>query len=327
MCKVNLPRLVRLRRWGVTSEPHPFPGGPTEPRVAAEEVNFPRPLKGSASQHLVVTMLADYWRDYTGWLPSRLIVSLAAALGLSSSAASTALSRLAGRAVLEQSSAGRASRYRFTPEARARLEIGVRQISGFGSEERPWDGMWTVVAFSVPERSRELRELLRSRLKWLGFAPLYGAVWVSAWDTADDLEDSCRHLGVENYVIFRTAGEGLRGRPPIEAWDLDEVRRQYTPFINAYRHKAEALAGGRLPGEEAFRLRTEVMDAWRAFPWEDPGLPPELLSRDFPLFEARHILVALYNPLLEDARSYAEGEAARLAPEVAGHSRPFVLKD
>ncbi|MFF2346864.1 PaaX family transcriptional regulator C-terminal domain-containing protein [Pseudarthrobacter sp. NPDC058119] len=310
----------------MTSEPYPSPGGLAHARIAAEQVNFPRPLKGSASQHLVVTMLADYWRGSAAWLPSRLIVSLAGSLGLSPSAASTALSRLAGRDVLEQSNAGRTSRYRFTPEAKARLDIGVGQIGGFGSEDRPWDGMWTVVAFTVPESSREMRELLRSRLKWLGFAPLYGAVWVSAWDTADELDDSCRHLGVENYAIFRTPEAGLRGRPLIEAWDLADVRRQYAPFIDTYSQKARALDRQQPSGEEAFRLRTEVIDAWRAFPWEDPGLPPELLPRDFPLFEARRIFVALYNSLADAAAAYVEETAVRLAPDLAGEIQAFRVK-
>lgn len=310
----------------MTSEPHTSPGHPANARIAAEQVNFPRPLKGSASQHLVVTMLADYWRGSAAWLPSRLIVALAGSLGLSSSAASTALSRLAGRDVLEQSNAGRTSRYRFTPEAKARLDIGVGQIGGFGSQERRWDGMWTVVAFTVPESSREMRDLLRSRLKWLGFAPLYGAVWVSAWDTADELEDSCRHLGVENYAIFRTPEAELRGRPLIEAWDLEDLRRQYTPFIDSYGRKARTLDPQRLSGAEAFKLRTEVIDAWRAFPWEDPGLPPELLPREFPLFEARRIFVALYNSLAEAAAAYVEETAVRLAPDLAGEIRAFRVK-
>lgn len=310
----------------MTSEPHASPGDLAYARIAAEQVNFPRPLKGSASQHLVVTMLADYWRGSTAWLPSRLIVSLAGSLGLSSSAASTALSRLAGRDVLEQSNAGRTSRYRFTPEAKARLDVGVGQIGGFGSEERRWDGTWTVVAFTVPESSREMRELLRSRLKWLGFAPLYGAVWVSAWDTADELEDSCRHLGVENYAIFRTPEAELRGRPLIEAWDLEDLRRQYTPFIDSYGQKARTLDLQQLSGAEAFKLRTEVIDAWRAFPWEDPGLPPELLPREFPLFEARRIFVTLYNSLADTAAAYVEETAVRLAPELAGEIQAFRVK-
>lgn len=310
----------------MTLEPRDSSGSTASARIAAEQVNFPRPLKGSATQHLVVTMLADYWRGSAEWLPSRLIVSLAGSLGLSPSATSTALSRLAGRQVLEQSNAGRTSRYRFTAEAKARLDIGVGQIGGFGSEERHWDGMWTVVAFSVPESSREMRELLRSRLKWLGFAPLYGAVWVSAWDTADELEDSCRHLGVENYAIFRTPEAGLRGRPLIEAWDLDDMRRLYRPFIDSYGQKAYGLEPQQLSGEEAFRLRTEVIDAWRAFPWEDPGLPPELLPREFPLFEARRIFVSLYNALADPASAYVEETAVRLAPAVAGEIRAFRVK-
>lgn len=292
-------------------------------RSDAQQVSFPRPSKGSASQHVVVTMLADYWRDSEEWLPSRLILSLAETMGLSTSAASTALSRLAGRGVLEQSNAGRTSRYRFTPEAQARLNVGIGQVSGFGSKERKWDRMWTVVAFTVPESSRELRELLRSRLKWLGFAPLYGAVWVSAWDTAAELEDSCRNFGVDNYAIFRTPEKELRGRPLLEAWNLEELRGQYRPFIEAYRERAQALDPGRVSGAEAFRLRTEVMDAWRAFPWDDPGLPPELLPADFPLFEARRIFVTLYDSLLAPAAEFAAGTAAQLAPELSGVTQAF----
>lgn len=294
----------------------------SDERSGAEPVSFPRPLKGSASQHVVVTLLADYWRESSQWLPSRLILALAADLGLSTSATSTALSRLAGRGVLEQSNAGRTSRYRFTQQAKKRLNVGIGQVSEFGSAERFWDRTWTVVAFTVPESSREVRELLRSRLRWLGFAPLYGAVWVSAWDTADELEHSCREYGVDNYAIFRTSEEQLRGRPLIEAWDLDALRGQYNPFIDAYRGHPKNTAG-KVTGAEALRLRTEVMDAWRAFPWEDPGLPPELLPPDFPLFEARRLFVSLYDSLLDPAVRHVEGVVSALAPELAGASRAF----
>ena len=224
-------------------------------------------------------MLADYWREADAWLPSRLILSLAADLDLSASATSTALSRLAGRGVLEQSNAGRASRYRFTEAAKRRLSVGFRQVSEFGAENRRWDRTWTVVAFTIPESARELRELLRSRLKWLGFAPLYGALWVSAWDTADELESSCRAFGVDNYVIFRTAESDLRGKPLIQAWELDELQKQYTPFIETYGPRAAESHGG-IGLREAFRLRTEAMDAWRAFPWNDPGLPSGTAPRN-----------------------------------------------
>jgi phenylacetic acid degradation operon negative regulatory protein len=270
-------------------------------------------------------MLADYWRDAPSWLPSRLIVALASDLGLSASATSTALSRLAGRGVLEQSSAGRTSRYRFTEQARERLRIGMGQVSEFGSETREWDRTWTVVAFSVPESSREVRELLRSRLKWLGFAPLYGALWVSAWDTAAELEASCQDFGVDNHVIFRTQDDDVRGKSLIEAWDFGELRAQYTPFIDTYLPRARELDSvAAVPGE-AFRLRTGVMDAWRAFPWSDPGLPAELLPRPFPLFEARRLAAQIYDSLADAGTRHAEGVVSRVAPVVAGEARAMLM--
>ena len=40
------------------------------------------------------------------------------------------------------------------------------QVRLFGSQSNAWDGSWTVIAFSVPESSREIRDMFRSRLRW-----------------------------------------------------------------------------------------------------------------------------------------------------------------
>ncbi|MDQ0693065.1 PaaX family transcriptional regulator C-terminal domain-containing protein [Arthrobacter sp. W4I7] len=281
-------------------------------------ISFPRPSKGGATQHLVLTMLGDYWQQEASWLPSRLIIALGAHLGITASAASTALSRLAGRGVLEQSSAGRSSRYRLTEAARVRLQIGFRQVSEFGSESRQWDGMWTVVGFSIPESARETRELLRSRLKWLGFSPLYGALWVCPWDRTEAVDEACAAYGVANYVVFRSRTSSLQGREPIEAWALDEMREQYHPFIETYSRSIPGSPDRALSPAEAFRLRTEIMDSWRAFPWNDPGLPRELLPADFPLLTARKLFVSAYNSLADPALEHVREVIRSEAPEAAG---------
>jgi phenylacetic acid degradation operon negative regulatory protein len=292
---------------------------------ASASVSFPRPSKGGATQHLVVTMLGDYWQQESSWLPSRLIVALAARLGLTASATSTALSRLAGRGVLEQSNSGRSSRYRLTDPARVRLAIGFRQVSEFGSESRQWDGQWTVVGFSVPESARETRELLRSRLKWLGFSPLYGALWVCPWDRTEGVDEACAAYGVTNYVVFRSRSSSLRGREPIDAWALEEMEAQYHPFIETYGQSIppnEALSPG-----EAFKLRTEIMDAWRAFPWNDPGLPRELLPPDFPLLTARKLFLSAYNSLAGPALEHVQAVIQAEAPGAAGSPSTLLIND
>jgi phenylacetic acid degradation operon negative regulatory protein len=294
---------------------------------ASANVSFPRPSKGGATQHLVVTMLGDYWQQESSWLPSRLIIALAANLGLTASATSTALSRLAGRGVLEQSSSGRSSRYRLTEPARVRLRIGFRQVSEFGSDSRQWDGLWTVVGFSVPESARETRELLRSRLKWLGFSPLYGALWVCPWDRTEGVDEACAAYGVTNYVVFRSRASSLHGREPIDAWALDEMEAQYHPFIETYGQAIPSGGNKPLGPRESFKLRTEIMDAWRAFPWNDPGLPRELLPQDFPLLMARKLFVSAYNSLAGPALEHVQAVIRSEAPGAAGTPSTLLVKD
>ena len=297
----------------MSERPASLPG--MDPDLA---IDFPRPLKGPSTQHQLLTLLVDYWFKSEAWLPSRLIAALAAGLGITASASATALSRLASRGVLEQSSAGRTSRYRITPGARNRLRHGLEQVSVFGEQSRQWDGHWTVIAFSIPETSRDVREMFRSRLRWRGFAPLFGALWVSPRDHAEELEETCKGYGVDDYVIFRTAESSLRGKRLVEAWSPQEFREQYRPFTEKFTPWAERLDAGTVSPAEAFRARTELMDAWRAFPWSDPDLPAELLPEAWPRTEARELLVRLYDGLADAATAYVEEIVAREAPELAG---------
>jgi phenylacetic acid degradation operon negative regulatory protein len=319
---VKIPSDLGWHDGGVMSEPQ-IAGPGMDPDMA---IDFPRPLKGPSSQHQLVTLLVDYWFTSDAWLPSRLIAALAADLGITASATATALSRLASRGVLEQSSAGRTSRYRITEGARKRVRGGLEQVSVFGEESRHWDGSWTVIAFSVPEASRDVRELFRSRLRWRGFAPLFGAVWVSPRDHSEELERTCKAFGVDDYAIFRTADSSLRGKRLIDAWSPQEFREQYQPFIDRFGPWLERLNAGTVTPAEAMRVRTELMDAWRAFPWSDPDLPAELLPAAWPRTEAREILVRLYEGLAPAALAYVEEAVASEAPELAGSARVMPVR-
>lgn len=288
-------------------------------------IDFPRPSKAPSTQHQLVTLLVDFWFDGGDWLPSRLIAALAAGLGITPSATASALSRLASRGVVEQSSAGRTSRYRLTQGARNRLRHGLQQVADFGEQSRGWDGQWTVIAFSVPESSRDVRELLRSRLRWRGFAPVFDALWVSPRDHAEELEAVCRGYGVEDFVIFRTAESSLRGKRLAAAWSPQEVGDQYRPFTEKFTPWLVRLAEGSVTPEEGFVIRTELMDAWRAYPWSDPDLPAELLPEAWPRAEARDLLVSLYDGLAAPALRHVEEVVAREAPELTGTARTLSM--
>src|SRR6266508_313964 len=135
-------------------------------------------------RHLLVTLLGDYWWGRTEYLPSAALVGLASEFGVTPAAARAALSRLRRRGLLASSKTGRRTYYGLTQRARLVLAEGRDRIMAFGTRSEPWDGRWTVAAFSVPEQQRALRHALRTRLRWLGFAPLYDGMWVTAGDEA-----------------------------------------------------------------------------------------------------------------------------------------------
>ena len=72
------------------------------------------------------------------------------------------------------------------------------------------------------------------------------------------------------------------------AWDLDSLSAEYEEFVRTF-----AAAEPR-SDRECMIWRVELVQAWRRFPYRDPDLPGEFLSRSWPgeyaaqLFQDRH---------------------------------------
>jgi phenylacetic acid degradation operon negative regulatory protein len=279
------------------------------------QIDLPRPQKGGHTQHLLATLFGEIWRRTDQWLPSPVIQELALDLELTRSATSTGLSRLSGRGVLEQSSSGRRSFYRVTQAARERLDIGFEKIASFGAPGPGWNGRWTVVAFSIPESDRALREVFRARLKWLGFASLYGALWVSPRGDIREIEAACHSFGVADFMVCHVDETTRLGKDPVTAWDLKEAAAPYLPFIDEYSPWLERVDAGISP-KEAFATRIALVNQWRTFPWNDPDLPAELLPDHWPLPSARQLFLSLYDALLPGTREHVETRLRAVDPDL-----------
>lgn len=59
-------------------------------------------------------------------------------------------------------------------EKRRRAAFDAITMPGY----KPWDGLWRVVTFDIPDRRKVVREALRAKLKLLGFFPLQKSVFV-----------------------------------------------------------------------------------------------------------------------------------------------------
>src|SRR5581483_11882439 len=261
------------------------------PRAVSELGEWASP--GAAAQRpprLLLTLLGDYWWRRTEPLPSAAIVALLGEFGVSDSAARAALSRLTRNGLLVTSKSGRRTFSRLSSRAAAILDDGARRIFSFGAAtSQPWDGTWSLVAFSIPEDNRAARDALRKQLRWLGFAPLYDGLWVSPRDHAAEVIGYLKDLGVSTATAFRATSVPGDGEIPARAWDLTGLRSRYEAFICFAGRLRDTTAAGRVPPPEALIARTRVMDEWRAFPGLDPDLPAELLPAAWPRAEAREL--------------------------------------
>jgi phenylacetic acid degradation operon negative regulatory protein len=284
----------------------------------------------------LLTLRGDYGGQRTEPLPSAVIVALLAEFGVSDSAARAALSRLTRNGLLVTSRSGRRTFVRLSSHAADVLDDGARRIFSFGAGGTPWDGMWSLVAFSIPEQHRSARDELRKALRWLGFAPLYDGLWVSPRDHADDVIGRLSDLGITTATAFRATAlpavtvapadpdvDGATGMAgaisdiPARAWDLAGLRDRYQEFTAYASLLRDQTQADEISTADALVARTRVMNEWRAFPAMDPDLPDELLPQAWPRAAARELFIACYDLLGPLAARRVRQIICRYSPDLA----------
>ena len=255
------------------------------------------------------------------WVGS--LIALLAPFGLSDGGVRTVLSRMASKGWLMSTRSGRHSFYALTPRGRRLLEEGQARIF------RPrapgaWDGTWLLLAYSIPENDRRLRDRLRDRLAWLGFGSIGNGLWIAPHDVLANVEEVATSLGIEGrYVGFsarRVGGEALSDLVA-RCWDLDTLSLGYADFVGRWAPVLQR-AVQRLPLPEAsFRLRFDLIHEYRGFPLVDPGLPRELLPDPWPGDVADDTFRRLHDALVGPADAHV-AKILSAAPESAVSTRP-----
>ena len=129
-------------------------------------LDLPRTQTGSP-QHLLTTLLGDYWLLRPELLPGAALIAMLGEFDITPTAARAAVNRLNRRRLLVTAKAGRNALYGIAPGAVDVLAEGAYRFVSFGATSEEWDGQWTLAAFSLPEEQRELRYPLRSQLRQL----------------------------------------------------------------------------------------------------------------------------------------------------------------
>lgn len=177
---------------------------------------------------------------------------------------------------------GRRSFYRLT-------DLGLEGVRWGGDRayttpDDEWDGRWTVVTYSVPEKHRGRRDALRRSLNWLGFGALAPGTWISPHPLSAEAESKFRGLDVWEYLeVFRA--EHLRPSDPCalvaHAWpQLWVLGDRYRAYVTEYESVLRRFEVGILDDEECFAAHWRSLIDFVTITLDDPALPFFLLPED-----------------------------------------------
>ncbi|OHA62117.1 MAG: CRISPR-associated endonuclease Cas2 [Candidatus Wildermuthbacteria bacterium GWA2_46_15] len=135
-----------------------------------------------------------------------------------------------------------------------------------------WDEKWYLVNFDVPEKFTRKRNILREKLKRLGFARLQNSVWISPYDFLGNVEKIIKEYQLEPYVIFSISPKvgPLKSKELAERiWNLGKVQEEHKAFIKKYEASRQKFSP------------FEIVNDYRRICEQDPQLPKELLPDDW----------------------------------------------
>jgi phenylacetic acid degradation operon negative regulatory protein len=267
--------------------------------------------RGQKTRALIVTVYGLYARETGGWMSVASVIQLLAECGVDGSAVRSSIYRLKRRGLLVALNVDGVAGYGLSGDARVILDQGDRRI--FDRRRASADEGWVLAVFSVPESERDKRHQLRSRLAWLGFGTVSAGVWIAPAQLLDEAREIISLHRLDGYVdLFRAdhlAFADTADRVPAW-WDLDHLRDLYATFLDRY---GPLLAGYRhhevIDSAQAFTDYVSALTEWRQLPYQEPGLPAEMLPADWigiraadTFFELRSLLAAPAHRFVDSVR-------------------------
>ena len=245
-------------------------------------------------RRLPATLLGQYAGHVGDWFRLQHQVQLLVLLGMHDRAARSAIRRMTDAGLLEPERRDGQAGHRLTELARQRIADSGEQIFGRPTRGALQDG-WLLVSVSVPERERERRHQLRSRLERLGLGGLGNGLWVGPAHRRPAVQAAVIAVAHPGEVdLFHAAYLGPDKALVARAWDLEGMQRQARAFLEQAR---PLLRRRRWDGEGAFVAYTLSLHRWRMLPVLDPGLPLDALPRPWATEQAAEVFLELRDRL------------------------------
>ena len=171
------------------------------------------------------------------------------------------------RAIRNATKKGWIKELTITEEGQKRLKVLFREYSS----PPKWSGEWYFANFDIPEKMRWKRDILRKRLKEMGFGKLQDSIWISPFNLLAEVEEFLDEYSLGPYVILSISDKVGRiesKKLAEKVWKISEIQEEYQKFISEFEGKENPS-----PIETAFSYQS-ILE-------KDPQLPKELLPNDW----------------------------------------------
>lgn len=252
----------------------------------------------------ILDVYGAFARNVGGWVAIGDLISLLGHLDIEEQAVRSSASRMKRNNLLEAERVNGVAGYSLTAEAQEILLDGDRRIF------RQLDGemtSWIIALFSVPESERQDRYLVRSRLARLGFGQGPASSWFAPAGILSDTERMLQRSGLDAYVtLWRGEYIGFADTRELvaDAWDLDLIRDRYVDYLDAFKQVEKKWNRRTFDDRAAFVDYIRNLTTWRPLPYLDPGLPPEVTSKNWPGPEARELFLRIETLLRPQANRF-----------------------
>ncbi|MBL1100560.1 PaaX family transcriptional regulator [Streptomyces coffeae] len=251
----------------------------------------PEVLRARRPQWLVLMLFSVAVYDRPAAISAGSVIDILAKLAVGSAAVRSTLGRMSERGLLQRHPKGREMYYALTERGHRVLQEG--QALALEPVDQPWDGLWTILAVSLPDRHQALRYRVRSRLAWEGFGQLQNGLWVSPHQP--DVTTALQGLDVLDHVHVFT-GARVEGTPVAELirklYDLDEMAARYTGFLERWtRDPVDEF-------DDEISALLVLLSEWAQIVRADPRLPLAHLPDPWPATEADRLFRRHYDHLM-----------------------------
>lgn len=85
---------------------------------------------------------------------------------------------------------------------KGRLRALNYQLDNIKNKKEKWDGKWRMVAFDIPEKYKKGRDVLRQKLKKIGFCELQKSVLITPYNCQKEIKTLVEYFKLDKYVRF-----------------------------------------------------------------------------------------------------------------------------